>query len=136
MEYYDGILILTSNRVGRFDEAFKSRVQLALPYRPLTQAQRYKVWRNFIQKLKEIKESMLVEEIEPQVEELARIPMNGRQIRNAINTARQLARFNKCPLGVNHLERAIDVSRKFDSYIDEVRDGYTDEQIAREKGDR
>jgi ATPase family associated with various cellular activities (AAA) len=26
IEYYDGILILTSNRVGTFDEAFKSRV--------------------------------------------------------------------------------------------------------------
>ena len=29
LEYYDGILILTSNRVGIFDEAFKSRMQLA-----------------------------------------------------------------------------------------------------------
>ena len=26
LEYYDGILILTSNRVGTFDEAFKSRI--------------------------------------------------------------------------------------------------------------
>ncbi|KAK6222191.1 hypothetical protein QIS74_04446 [Colletotrichum tabaci] len=30
LEYYDGILILTTNRVGTFDEAFKSRIQLAL----------------------------------------------------------------------------------------------------------
>ncbi|KAK6066828.1 hypothetical protein SCUP234_11884, partial [Seiridium cupressi] len=28
LEYYEGILILTSNRVGIFDEAFKSRIQL------------------------------------------------------------------------------------------------------------
>jgi SpoVK/Ycf46/Vps4 family AAA+-type ATPase len=32
LEYYDGILILTSNRVGTFDEAFKSRIQVALHY--------------------------------------------------------------------------------------------------------
>lgn len=31
LEYYEGILILTTNRVGTFDEAFKSRIQLALP---------------------------------------------------------------------------------------------------------
>lgn len=30
LEYYEGILILTTNRVGTFDEAFKSRIQLAL----------------------------------------------------------------------------------------------------------
>ena len=29
LEYYEGILILTSNRVGTFDEAFKSRIQLS-----------------------------------------------------------------------------------------------------------
>lgn len=29
LEYYEVILILTSNRVGTFDEAFKSRIQLA-----------------------------------------------------------------------------------------------------------
>jgi len=32
LEYYDGILILTSNRVEMFDEAFKSRIQVALHY--------------------------------------------------------------------------------------------------------
>ena len=32
LEYYEGILILTSNRVGTFDEAFRSRIQLALHY--------------------------------------------------------------------------------------------------------
>ena len=32
LEYYEGILILTSNRVGTFDEAFKSGIQFALHY--------------------------------------------------------------------------------------------------------
>ena len=35
IEYFEGILILTSNRVGTFDEAFKSRLQLALHYEKL-----------------------------------------------------------------------------------------------------
>ena len=36
LEYYEGILILTSNRVGTFDEAFKSRTQVATHYSDLT----------------------------------------------------------------------------------------------------
>lgn len=32
LEYYESILVLTSNRVGVFDEAFKSRIQLAHPH--------------------------------------------------------------------------------------------------------
>lgn len=52
LEYYDGILILTSNRVGTFDEAFKSRIQLALHYENLNVTQRRKVWRNFMNRLK------------------------------------------------------------------------------------
>ena len=30
MEYYKGLLFLTTNRVGTFDEAFKSRVHISL----------------------------------------------------------------------------------------------------------
>jgi SpoVK/Ycf46/Vps4 family AAA+-type ATPase len=37
LEYYQGILILMTNRVGTFDEAFKSRVQLALYYPQLSE---------------------------------------------------------------------------------------------------
>ena len=51
LEYYDGILLLTSNRVGTFDEAFKSRIQLALHYDSLDQNQREQIWTNFINRL-------------------------------------------------------------------------------------
>ncbi|KAK7697667.1 hypothetical protein SLS64_013297 [Diaporthe eres] len=46
LEYYDGILILTSNRVGTFDEAFKSRIQVAIHYESLTKKSRRAIWRN------------------------------------------------------------------------------------------
>ena len=32
LEYYEGILILTSNQIHTLDEAFKSRIQVALHY--------------------------------------------------------------------------------------------------------
>ena len=40
VEYFEGILILTTNRVGTCDEAFKSRIQLALHYPPLSEEQK------------------------------------------------------------------------------------------------
>lgn len=51
LEYYDGILLLTTNRVGTFDEAFRSRIQLALHYETLNEKQRCQIWNNFIQRL-------------------------------------------------------------------------------------
>lgn len=56
LEYYDGILILTSNRVATFDEAFKSRIQLALHCKPPKKAERLKIWKNFLNRLRAIGE--------------------------------------------------------------------------------
>lgn len=54
LEYYEGILILTSNRVGTFDEAFKSRIQLSVHYAPLTKGQRHKIWKSFLDRLRKL----------------------------------------------------------------------------------
>lgn len=35
LEYFTGMLFLTTNRVGAFDEAFKSRIHISLYYPPL-----------------------------------------------------------------------------------------------------
>ena len=43
LEYYDRILILTSNLVGVFDEAFKSRIQVALHYEKLNRSARRRI---------------------------------------------------------------------------------------------
>lgn len=96
LEYYDGILILTSNRVGTFDEAFKSRIQLAVHYNSLTTHQRTKIWENFIERLRELNEEGIdFDDLEDNIEQLAKREMNGREIRNAITTARQYARWER-----------------------------------------
>lgn len=89
-----GILVLTSNRVGTFDEAFKSRIQLALHYENLSRTQRRAIWENFFNRLEEIeKDSVDTDDLREHLDELAAHDMNGRQIRNSITTARQLARY-------------------------------------------
>ncbi|KAK0546715.1 hypothetical protein OC846_005145 [Tilletia horrida] len=48
IEYFSGILFLTTNRVASFDPAVESRVTIALRYDALDAAAREKVWRNLI----------------------------------------------------------------------------------------
>ncbi|KAM0402758.1 hypothetical protein ACHAPZ_004249 [Fusarium culmorum] len=154
LEYYEGILILTSNRVGTFDEAFKSRIQLSLHYESLSKSQRRTIWTNFLQRLQtlektavvqpitdrkrkyEIEQDINFDDIERHLGDLAEEEMNGRQIRNAITTARQLAKFKNESMTYRHLEHVIKISRKFDKYLEKVRDSYSDDQVAREEGIR
>ncbi|KAJ9151974.1 AAA family ATPase [Pleurostoma richardsiae] len=164
LEYYEGILILTSNRVGTFDEAFKSRIQLSLHYEALTKSQRSTIWKNFITRLKTLETSAAQKsvesgninnserltpeisntqqlpsidygDIERHIEELAKLKMNGRQIRNIITTGRQLAKYERVQMSFSHLKRVIKVSSKFDDYLKKVT-GNTDEEAAREDGRR
>lgn len=140
LEYYQGILILTSNRVGTFDEAFKSRVQLALHYRPLESWQRRKIWRNFIERLRRLESrgevSIDFDDISDHMGELVDSSMNGREIRNAVTSARQLALYRKEILQYKHLRHVIAVAAKFEAYSRGVNEGLTDEDMARDGGIR
>ena len=79
---YDGILVLTSNRVRTFDEAFKSRIQLALYYPKLDHVKRAKVWENFIERLIDLNEENIdFSDLRDNFEELAKNKKNGREIR-------------------------------------------------------
>jgi SpoVK/Ycf46/Vps4 family AAA+-type ATPase len=130
LEYHEGILILTSNRVSTFDEAFKSRIQLSLHYENLTRSQRHRIWKNFMYRLQEMsKEASQTDsenwdlkdidfvDISWHTDELAKVQMNGRQIRNAITTARQLAMFHKEQMSYTHLKHVIGLSSKFDKWL-------------------
>ncbi|EHK22006.1 uncharacterized protein TRIVIDRAFT_132053, partial [Trichoderma virens Gv29-8] len=48
LEYYQGILILTTNRYTSFDPAFKSRIHFYLDYSNLCVHTRRTLWRNFM----------------------------------------------------------------------------------------
>ncbi|KAK4971110.1 hypothetical protein LTR66_011517 [Elasticomyces elasticus] len=48
LEYYEGIMFLTTNRVNTFDAAFQSRIHISLDYPELSKESRRTVWRNFL----------------------------------------------------------------------------------------
>ncbi|KAF3765659.1 P-loop containing nucleoside triphosphate hydrolase protein [Cryphonectria parasitica EP155] len=86
LEYYEGILFMTTNRVDNIDAAFQSRIHVSLEYPDLTTESRAQIWRNFIGGFKEKPEIT-----EEDVKELAQMKLNGRQIKNILKTAQLLA---------------------------------------------
>ena len=81
-----GILFITTNRVGSFDEAFTSRIHVSLHYAELTNQYRETIWDNMINKLEEDRPEVYIDEkVYDYVktnETLTGLEWNGRQIRN------------------------------------------------------
>ncbi|KAF2683250.1 P-loop containing nucleoside triphosphate hydrolase protein, partial [Lentithecium fluviatile CBS 122367] len=106
LEYYDGIIILTTNRVRSIDAAVQSRVQLATQYHDLTPEQRLAIYKN---RLKWIPDEEIADrETLWKALETSQLTKrgnkaNGRQIRNIVNGARALAKSKKERLTVDHL---------------------------------
>ncbi|KAJ5587678.1 ATPase AAA-type core [Penicillium hispanicum] len=121
IEYYDGILVLTSNRIGTFDEAFKSRVQLIVHYPALQQDERRRVWSNFITGLQNSRVKARITELQERIGDLSQFELNGREIRNTIQTATLLAQFRKKRLCYEHLTDVIATSEEFKDYLRETR---------------
>ncbi|KAL2870147.1 ATP-binding protein [Aspergillus lucknowensis] len=120
LEYYSGILVLTSNRIGTLDEAFKSRVQLTLHYPPLDESSRRRIWSNFITRLQHTSPETKADQILENIDKLAKFQLNGREIRNSIQTAVVLAEFRGQPLQYSHLVDVIDVSNEFEQYLTDI----------------
>ena len=117
VEYYRGILFLTTNRVKAFDEAFLSRIHVALHFQELTKSAKKQVWRAFLLKAgvefgPDFPETYL--------ERLADRDINGRQIKNATRTANSLAVSRKEKLGFRHLVETLDAMDEFTQEFHEM----------------
>lgn len=53
LEYYSGVLFLTTNRVGTIDEAFKSRIHVSLYYKDLDWEQIRQIFQYYIERVRE-----------------------------------------------------------------------------------
>lgn len=117
LEYFSGIVFLTTNRVHVFDEAMKSRIHLALGYSPPELEMRRTLW---TKSLKAATGSALSAEFEEAIDVFIRSKMNGREISNAVHTAQTLARFEEKPLHLSHVETVLKVRKEFDMGLKRV----------------
>ncbi|BCS12764.1 hypothetical protein ALUC_50810S [Aspergillus luchuensis] len=130
LEYYEGILFLTTNRVGVFDEAFKSRIHMSLYYPPLNWQQTYEIWSGHIDEAD--RAGIVVDKGEltsfanrifnAQLRPGSGPVWNGRQIRNAFQSALALASYNtqegsKIELSTTYFHKVFTVSDNFSRYI-------------------
>jgi hypothetical protein len=114
LEYFQGILFLTTNRVETFDEAFVSRIHLSLRYGELSMKAKKTVWKMFIERVKNV-EGMEVEELKEQdFNDLAKRNINGRQIKNLTRAAQALAVHEDKPLSMSHIKRVLEVAETFE----------------------
>jgi hypothetical protein len=106
LEYYSGILFLTTNRVESLDPAFQSRVTCALRYDPLSFESRKEIWSTMMNRLNVHMPSAVVDD-------LAKVDINGRQIKNTLQLALALARHEGIPVSPKHLRETLDVTTSF-----------------------
>ncbi len=109
LEYHQGVLFLTTNRVRNFDPAFVSRISIALHYGRMTSETREKVWANLLH-------AAGIKGIDPG--EMAAHDINGRQIKNSIRLAQSLARKKGEAVGIPHLDAVIITAAKFASDLE------------------
>lgn len=119
LEYYSGILFMTTNRVRTFDDAFKSRIHVPLKYDDLPRSSRVKIWKNFLDKLRKSEREGGVEiDVDQQgLEKLAESKLNGRQIKNVVRTAKSLASYRNGKLDVEALERVVEIQMDFEEEL-------------------
>jgi len=104
LEYYAGILFLTTNRVAVFDEAIQSRIHVTLHYDKLSTTAREHLWDAFLKK---------ADYPEPRTPEqthvLRELPLNGREIKNIVKVATTLASYENRPMKFEDVQKALKI---------------------------
>jgi len=117
LEYYEGIMFLTTNRIGTFDAAFKSRIHVSIKYRALSASSRRDVWKTFARKASP---SAVIEWMDDHfLDTISAKDFNGRQIKNIVRTAHALAVSANEAIGPKHIENAIQVLEDFEKDFEE-----------------
>ncbi|KAJ0122199.1 hypothetical protein J7T55_002711 [Diaporthe amygdali] len=156
LEYYAGILFLTTNRVGGIDPAFKSRIQLSLYYPRIDLETTVKLYGVFLQRARDEQTRIGVTHFKIKEKAILRFAArhyrrlqkegyntwNGRQIRNACQTAIALVEHEAAHLedgqpipvlGRQHFETVAEGSKEFDHYLKRTLQGGDDEIAMRDQ---
>ncbi|KAI5467372.1 hypothetical protein BGZ63DRAFT_344641 [Mariannaea sp. PMI_226] len=129
LEYYRGVLFLTTNRVQSFDPAFLSRIHVALHYKNLRDEDRERIWTNNFDRLirdsnNRIHISTAARDFVWNSQDVRDLKWNGREIRNVMQTALALAESEasdenseRILLSEKHIRAVVKMSRGFRDYI-------------------
>ncbi|XP_014551171.1 hypothetical protein COCVIDRAFT_31239 [Bipolaris victoriae FI3] len=119
LEYFKGIVIMTTNRVKSIDVAIQSRVQLAIRYQDLNPTQMLKIYQGRLmrisaEEIEDMTELMKSLEKSPLIKlRSSEVPPNGRQIRNIVTHAWALAKSEEEKLNIQHLQSVANMTLDF-----------------------
>ncbi|KIW00918.1 uncharacterized protein PV09_07661 [Verruconis gallopava] len=113
LEYFRGIIFLTTNLYETIDTAFRSRVNIHLLFNPLPPSARQVLWRKFLERLPPMRcsERRPIDGLEEEdLKELAKWELNGREIKNAIKTVKSWCDVKGYEINLHRLESGIKVT--------------------------
>ena len=108
LEYYEGILFLTTNRVDNIDAAFQSRIHISMEYSELSVSSRRHVWSNFLSGGGSKSYGFSAKDLDG----FAEYKMNGREIKNVLKTAQLLASKKEERLCIGHVKRVLAIEKR------------------------
>lgn len=126
LEYYVGIIFLTTNLLEDIDHAFLSRIHMHLKYPDLSTSSRLAIWKDILHQKPDFFETndsqqptsrgegndgvlASVEISDEDLHKLACWQLNGREIKNMIKVGRLWCLYNKYPLTRTRLETVITI---------------------------
>jgi len=102
LEYYEGVMFLTTDRVKQIDDAFHSRIHVTLDYPSLSTDPRKSICCTFLGAHSVVEGSEL--------DGPAEAALNGHQIENMVKTAQMLARSQRSSgVDIRHIETILAV---------------------------
>ncbi|GAA6018658.1 hypothetical protein JCM8202_000600 [Rhodotorula sphaerocarpa] len=118
LEYFTGVLILTTNSIQSFDDAFLSRFAVVLHFDELDAGSRRTLWERFLARAA----SGAGPDCDParpppqlnnrfDLDRLASFRLNGREIKHAVQTAQAVALVEEEELEMRHIEEVVSVAR-------------------------
>ena len=125
LEYYRGILFLTTNQIAQFDIAVQSRVHIALKYEELTKKQTKDIFMDFLSQYNEKGVVKGFNKFENYVAgELHRKKFDGRQIRNIITCAMGYARSRDEKMSLDDVKHIV-------AYMEDFKDDLAGRKFAK-----
>jgi hypothetical protein len=113
LEYFNGVMFLTTNRVKNFDRAFHSRISLAIHYGEMTDEIRRSIRKNLLSAAK-------IDYSTFDLDVLSKIEINGRQIKNSIRLAQTIAHAEGTKVTQHHLLKMSKYGQEFVNALGEA----------------
>lgn len=131
IQYHQGIVFITTNRVTNFDRALMPRIDITLGLPPLDRGRRASIWHNLIQDLFDdgtINASQSDDLRLLAQDKWSKDDINGHQIKKAVQNAKIVAEKKGKRLGHREIDMMLKMEREFQERV-----SYLDKEKEREK---